>query len=140
MRTVTFEPVQAQGLLPDESPLFTGGIPAEMFDGVFAATPELALVRKRVGTLVRFGTSGQYHEICLDPSSGEVLMLLLYSDAPPRPVNASLEAFVQCVHTAIELFPDHSADEILEALRAIDPVAGEHHGFWDTVLEGRADE
>lgn len=140
MRNVTFEPVQAQGLLPDDSPLFTRGIPADLFGGVFSATEELAVVRKRAGTLVRFGTSGQYHEICLDPSTGEVLMLLLYSDAPPRPVNTSLESFVQCVHTAIELFPDHHADEILEALRAIDPVTGERHGFWDTVLEGRANE
>jgi SUKH-4 immunity protein len=136
MRTVTFEPVQAQGLLPVDSPLFTGGIPADMFGDVFAATPELAVVRRRVGTLVRFGTSGRYHEICVDPSTGEVLILLNYSDAPPRPVNASLEAFVQCVNRAVELYPDHSAEEIVRELSAIDPTAGERHGFWDTVLEG----
>jgi hypothetical protein len=136
MKTVTFDPVEAQGLLPNDHILFTSGVPEEVFDGVFAATPELAVVRRRVGTLVRFGTSGQYHEICLDPSTGEVLLLLLYSDAPPRPVNASLAAFLQCVQTAVELFPDHDANEIAQALRAIDPTAGERHGFWDTFLEG----
>jgi SUKH-4 immunity protein of toxin-antitoxin system len=136
MKSVTFDPVEAQGLLPSDHALFTTGVPADVFDGVFVATPELGVVRKRVGTLLRFGTSGQYHEVCLDPSTGEVLLLLLYSDAPARPVNASLDAFLQCVHTAVELFPDHSAAEIADALCAIDPTAAERHGFWDTVLEG----
>jgi hypothetical protein len=130
MVMVVFDPSdladQAQSLVPPDSPLFTTGVPDKLGDA-YAATEELGLVQRRGGPFVRFGMSGHLYLICLDPSTGEVIRVLLYSDAPPTPVNASLEMFVQCVQAA-----NDGAGR--EELRAIDETTAERAGFWAEVF------
>jgi hypothetical protein len=123
---VVFHPTEAEGLVPQDSPLFTTGIPEKLGDA-YAASEELGVVRRRGGPFVSFGTGGHLRLMCLDPGTGEVIRVLLYSDAPPTPVNASLELFVRCVQAASE---GASRDE----LRALDETTADPAGFWAEVF------
>ena len=122
---VVFDPAEAGGLVPQDSLLFTTGVPENLGEA-FRATEELGLVQRRGGPYVRFGTSGHLFLICLDPSTGEVIRILLYSDAPPTPVNANLEKFVECVEAVRK-------GASREELRAIDETTAERAGFWAEV-------
>jgi hypothetical protein len=117
-----YDPAEAAGLVPQDSALFTTGIPERIGD-VFEALPELGVMQRRGGPFVRLGTVSPVLQLCLDPSTGEVIMVLLYSDAPPKPANASLEAFVECARAWEE-----GADA--QALHAIDPTTVDRTGFW----------
>lgn len=116
-------------------------VPRNLF-GRFRAASELVVVKgpsdKRI---VRFGESEPDGTICFDPSSGQVVSLVVTTRRALRLVNSSLASFSDCVRGAFDLFPYYrgNADKReraavgigLEArLMDVDPAALEADGFW----------
>jgi hypothetical protein len=137
--------------------MFERGVPKAML-GLYRAADTLTLVDDSVGRqLVCFGSIAYAQRACLDPRTGAVVALM---DARRGgdykvvgAVNSSLEQFIASVSAVLTRYPfdspqakgesdesyldrtsaelDRAADDLTQALRAIDPTAMEDPGrFW----------
>jgi SUKH-4 immunity protein len=130
-----------------DEPLVRQGVPKALIERTYQAASRLTLLDDpRYGPLVRFGESGLSDSICLDPRTGQVLLIIDAPDGPAWLVNSSLEQFIETVRVVIERFPfygvaseleerERIGDELAEAIRSIDPAAGvDPNGFWQIFL------
>jgi hypothetical protein len=127
--------------------LMRAGPPKRSLGRLYWASTELASVEiPPRGRLIRFGHSGIASGIHLDPSTGEVLVVLDHAGAVPQLVNSTLAQFTDTVRTVIDMFPYYDRDGRLDereaaakrlagAIRRIDPVAMNPDSFWGTFVD-----
>jgi len=122
------------------------GVPKSSVGRAYTAAGELTWINLRDRRrLICFGKSGLDDDICVDPSSGEVLQVV--DGADHHLVNSSIGQFVESVKAVIRMFPYYEtsdsgsesgqkvADHISEAITRIDPAATEPDTFWETFVQ-----
>jgi SUKH-4 immunity protein len=126
--------------------LFVTGIPKEFAYHDYKADDVLTfVVHGGRGRLIRFGSSELTDAVCVDPSTGEVVVVIHFPAAPPGFVNSSMPQFTRTMSEVIERFPYYSADasdeEIASAsqslqtiIRNIDPPALIPGRYWSTFI------
>ncbi len=127
--------------------LMSVGPPKSSLGQLYWASTELASVEiPPRGRLIRFGHTGVADGIYLDPSTGEVLVLLDHPGATPQLVNSTLARFTDTVRAVIDMFPyygrdtsleerEATAERIGEAIRRIDPIAMNSDSYWGTFVD-----
>lgn len=98
------------------------GVPKAMF-GYYRAADDLMLLEvPGYGQFVRFGTSGPYGGVCLDPRTRAIVYVNTYVPSrainpeasgihgPPSFVNSSLEQFTATVRAVLDRFPFDRGD------------------------------
>jgi len=143
-----FESADLTGLdaLPEWLREGLAGIPRRSIDGHYQAAAGATFVDvPGRGPLVRFGTTGVFGPIYIDPSSGVVVA---GDDIEEELcfVNSSLEQFTRTVTCLIDLFPYYEESGDFEAAAAaaaraseliagIDPPAAEPDTVWGTFVD-----
>jgi SUKH-4 immunity protein len=135
------------GRLPEaQDALFVTGIPKEFFYHEYKADDVLTfVVHGGRGRLIRFGSSELTDAVCVDPNTGEVVVVIHAPAATPGFVNSSVPQFTRTMSEVIERFPYYSADatdeEIASAseslqtiIRNIDPPALIPGRYWSTFI------
>jgi len=122
------------------------GVPKSSVGRAYIAAGELTRINlPDRGRLICFGKSGLDDDICVDPSTGEVLQVV--DGADQHLVNSTIRQFVESVKAVIGMFPYYEtsdsgfesgqkvADRIREAITRIDPAATEPDTFWETFVQ-----
>jgi SUKH-4 immunity protein len=147
-RSPRFELADLTGLdtVPDWLRDGLAGVPRGSIDGHYRATSEATFVDvPGRGPLIRFGTTGVFGPIYVDPSSGAVVA----GDDVGEELcfaNSSLEQFTRTVRGLIDLFPyyeesgdyeeaEAAAARASELIAGIDPPAAEPDTVWGTFID-----
>lgn len=140
------------------APLLGKGAPKSLLGQGYQAADSLTLLdAPPFGRFVRFASDDVTDDMCLDPRTGQVVVITHVPGTPPWLVNSSLEQFIESVRFVIGRFPfdagfsveerdvnshafdsrwDRVVDELAEALRRIDPVAfSDEDSYWREFIE-----
>ncbi len=140
------------------APLLERGAPKKLLVQGYRAEDRLTLLdAPPYGQFVQFAKIGYSYSMCLDPRTGQVVVIFSVPGGSPSLVNSSLEQFIESARFVIGRFPFDGgdgaagndididslydkwqtiADELAEPLRQIDPVAfADENGYWRTFLD-----
>ncbi|MEV4806622.1 SUKH-4 family immunity protein [Nonomuraea sp. NPDC049421] len=122
------------------------GIPSGMLGGEYEAAEHLTLMEvPGRGGLIRFGET-KNGDICIDPSTGEVLEVIGQKRDCARLANTNIHLFIESVKAVLDRFPFYSvgsdldsrvivANDLTELIRAIDSFAVYQDSFWSTFID-----
>jgi hypothetical protein len=104
-----WEPLEFSLAVPDvpDKEGATLNVPRALLGDVMYVADEVATRFRTLDgrSLLCFGSSGLSEKLCLAEDSGEVVYLVELDGSPGLSVNASLDAFVECVRAVIDRFP-----------------------------------
>ena len=121
-------------------------VPKDLF-GRYRASSDLAVMTgPSRRTLIRFGEFGADGNMCLDPSSGQVVSLVVGTRRVQRLVNSSLACFADCVQAGLDLFPYYRANSTKAEAKAaaqvlrtrlaeVDAPILDVDGFWPAFVD-----
>lgn len=131
-----------------DAELLREGVPKALFGAYEAASELTPLEVSGYGQVVRFGSSGFYGSVCLDPRTGAVVYVRSYAPdrtidparaypGPPVFINSSVDQFTASVRATLARFPFDRGDAERESREGgdRDEIEGAIAEEWDRAAD-----